>query len=171
MQFADNSNLSIFEPINPDTNKRTQTNAQFFYSNSNQPPQINITILAIDSYALLLAPGQNPVNVPADKKTEIKTFTLNKSTLSEIVTLDLDLFKQPNGLETIFLYKITDTQTGAILQNYGNNNTTTANSKVNISVSPTTRINPVNKFTLFQYKYNTATIPFKSNFLINGDSW
>jgi hypothetical protein len=176
LQFADNSNLSLFEPINPPSDQRTQTNTQFFYADNNQPPQVNVTILAVDSFALLLASGQNPNNVSADKKREIKTITLNKGVLSEIVTLDLNLFKQANGLQTIFLCKITDAQTNTILQNYGTNNATTVNSQIIIpstsgEPSSTRGINPVNKFTLFQWKYNSPTTPFKANLLINGDKW
>ena len=170
MQFSDNSNLTLFEPINPPLDKPTQINAQFFYADNNQPDKISITILAVDSFALLLALGQNPNNVAYNKKQEIKTFDIDKGKLSEIVTLDLNLFQQINGLETIFLYKITDLATGQILQNYGSNNATTINSKINIQVKDI-RINPKNKFSLFQLKFNSVIVPFKNNVLVNGDEW
>ncbi len=168
LQLIDKSKLVIFNPINPNENNKTQIATQFFYADNLQPNQINISIIAVDFYALLLA-FNNPNNVATNKKIEIKNFTLEKSKLSEIIFLDLDLFKQVNGINTVYLYKITDIETGSILQNYGVDNVSVSNSKIEIPAN--NNLYPKYKYTLFRLKHNSTLIPYKSNSLIVGNLW
>jgi hypothetical protein len=166
LQLSDKSPLSYFNPIPPSSDKTTHTNTQFFYVGANQPNQLKISILAVEYLTFLTTARQDFNNLPIDKKKELPTFTLKKGILSEELALDLNMYKQVNGVPTAFFYKITNPETGEILQNYNKSN------KIDLQTA-TIKTNPKFKCSLFRINYNnaTTTTPFNFENFINRYEW
>lgn len=166
LQLSDDMPLSYFQPVYPPNDKITQTMAQFVYSETEQPQNVSISILVVDYYSLLMA-SNNINNVPASRKEVIAEFDLSKGTVSLPVTLDLDFFDGVNNnLPAQFFYRVMNIETGAVLQEYNVNN------KITVQTQSGLQLNPVYKFTLFQWEYQSPAVPFKKPVaLINGEGW
>ncbi len=167
LQMSDNLPLTYYiRPQAPPADKTTQTNVQFFYADTNQPDQVKITILAVE-YLTFLIKGQNFDNLSDDKKKEIASFDLKKGDLSSVFTLDLDFYKEINKVATGYYYKITNTATGTIIQDYNKLN------KIIITAGPTpqTQLFPKFKTSLFKWSYTGVANPFMVVGVINGENW
>lgn len=71
-----------------------------------------------------------------------------------------------NNLPAYFFYKLSNPDTGEVLQDYNNN------LKINIETLQSNRINPKYKYTLFQLKSKSGgqnKMYFKA--IITGDNW
>ena len=166
LQLADNMPVSYFKPVYPSDDKINQTIAQFVFSEEEQPQEVSVVILAVDYYSLLMA-SNNINNVSSSRKETIAEFVLPKGVVSPPVTLDLNYFHGVNNnLPAQFFYKILNAQTGAIIQDYNVNN------KITIQTQSGLQLNPVYKFTLFQWDYLSPVTPFKKPAaLINSEEW
>lgn len=166
LQLTDDGGISYFQPVFPPKDKTTQTIAQVVYSEDEQPDEVSVSILAVDYYSLLVA-SNNINNVSFSRKKIIAEFNLSKSVVSPPITLDLDMFAGVNNnLPAQFFYRISNIQTGAIIQDYNVNN------KINVQTISGLQLNPLYKFTLFQWEYQSATMPFKKPVaLINSGEW
>ncbi len=166
LQLSDGSPLSYFNPIAPSIDKTTQTNSQFFYTGVSLPDELKVSILAVEYLTFLTIARQDFNNLPIDKKKDLPIFTLKKGVLSDAVALDLNMYKQINGVPTAFFYKITNAETGEILQDYNKD------IKINLHTSETIKTNPKYKCSLFRLKYtNVATNPFRVENFINRYEW
>lgn len=166
LQLSEDMPVSYFQPVYPPNDKISQTMAQFVFSETEQPQEVNVSILAVDYYSLLMA-SNNINNVSSSRKEVVAEFNLSKGIVSIPVTLDLNIFEGVNNnLPAQFFYRITDVQTGTILQDYNVNN------KITVQTQSGLQLNPEYKFTLFQWEYQSLAIPFKKPIaLINGEEW
>jgi hypothetical protein len=166
LQLSNNSPVTVYKPVAPPVDKISQTNVQFFYANAAQPNQVRVTILAIDFIAFLQPPILSNFNtLPANQKSEIATFIINKGELSAPVTLDLKLFTSVAA--NAFFYKITNPSTGVVIQDY-----TYTPTPASTRIQPAAiGQNPKFKFSVFQWNYTSASVPFKAAVLIDGEEW
>ncbi len=169
LQLTDNLPLALYNPILPPADKTKQINVQFFYKDNAQSDNVMITILAIDYY-YYLTNGRNLATMPADRKTEVTSFTLKKGDLSDVINFDLKLFKN-SPVATVFFYKTTDMKTGAVLQDYK------ANPADVSTIIPIQKklggVDPKYKSSVLELGYISETVPFKVNEtpFINGEEW
>lgn len=166
LQLSDSSPVVSLKEVHPPEDKPSQTVAQFFYAGANQPDHVKVTVLAVDLVSLAMA-GNNVNNVAENKKGTVASFTMSKGELSQIITLDLKQFVAINNNISTFLYRIENPATGAILQDYAGSRKITV--PVYSSAQP---LNAKYKHILFQWGYQSATIPFQTPVsIINGEAW
>lgn len=159
---------------------------QFFYADPLQPQQVTIDMLAVDQYSLLLKGGKL-ASLPDTAKSVIATFTLSRNQLSEPVIFNIQQFARFNkGLSAKFFYRITDTATGTLLQDYNTKNyNAAASSKVAEIYIPLTKRNakdyPMYKSFIMKWDYKSTALSFGTppinlneldNYLLaKGDKW
>jgi hypothetical protein len=155
--------LQIFENLQPADS--TQVNVQLFYQEDNQPDQVKVDIMAVDGYSYIMN-FEELEECPDSVKTIINTLTLKRNQLSPVVTFDLNYYSEiNNNMAALFFYRVSDTKTGNIIQDYD-----TENGAIDIETS--SDMYPTYKTSVMIWGYTSAKTLFSSpEILIYGDTW